>query len=30
MIIVVKNDGEKKRVDNLTNWIKGLGLDIHY
>lgn len=30
MIIVVKNDGEKKRVDNLTNWIKSLGLDIHY
>ncbi len=30
MIIVVKNEGDKKKLDNLTNWIKNLGLDIHY
>ena len=29
MIIVVKNDPDKKQMDNLVRWIKGLGLDIH-
>ena len=29
MIIVVKNDPNKKQMDNLVRWIKGLGLDIH-
>ena len=29
MIIVVKNNPDKKQMDNLVRWIKGLGLDIH-
>ena len=29
MIIVVKNDCEKKQYENLVDWIKELGLDIH-
>lgn len=29
MIIVVKNNPDKKQMDNLVKWIKGLGLDIH-
>ena len=29
MIIVVKNNPDKKHMDNLVRWIKGLGLDIH-
>ena len=29
MIIVIKNDPDKKQMDNLVKWIKGLGLDIH-
>lgn len=30
MIIIVKNKGSKKQLDNLTDWIKSMGLDIHY
>lgn len=30
MIIIVKNNGSKKQLDNLTDWIKSMGLDIHY
>lgn len=30
MIIIVKNNGPKKQLDNLTDWIKSMGLDIHY
>ena len=29
MILVVKNDPDKKQMDTLVRWIKGLGLDIH-
>lgn len=29
MIIVVKNDCEKSQLDNLVDWIKELGLDVH-
>ena len=29
MIIIVKNNPDKKQMDNLVKWIKGLGLDIH-
>ena len=29
MIIVVKNSCEEKQLDNLVEWIKGLGLDYH-
>ena len=29
MIIVVKNDCEKKQYENLVDWIKELGLDVH-
>ena len=29
MIIVVKNNPDKKQMDNLVKWSKGLGLDIH-
>ena len=29
MIIVVKNNPDKKHMDTLVKWIKGLGLDIH-
>ena len=29
MIIVVKNDCEKSQFDNLVDWIKELGLDVH-
>ena len=29
MIIVVKNNCEKKQFDNLVDWIKGLELDVH-
>lgn len=29
MIIVVKNNPDRKQMDNLVKWIKGLGLDIH-
>ena len=29
MIIVVKNSCEKSQFDNLVDWIKDLGLDIH-
>ena len=29
MIIVIKNNPDKKQMDNLVKWIKGLGLDIH-
>ena len=29
MIIVIKNNPNKKQMDNLVKWIKGLGLDIH-
>lgn len=30
MIIIVKNNGSKKQLENLTDWIKSMGLDIHY
>lgn len=30
MIIIVKNNGSKKQLDNLTDWINSMGLDIHY
>ena len=30
MIIIVKNNGSKKQLDNLNDWIKSMGLDIHY
>ena len=29
MIIVVKKNAEKKQYDNLVNWIKSRGLDVH-
>ena len=29
MIIVVKNSCEQKQFDNLIDWVKGLGLDVH-
>jgi 3-deoxy-7-phosphoheptulonate synthase len=29
MIIVIKGNQEQKQIDNLTNWIKSLGLGIH-
>ena len=29
MIFVGKNNPDKKRVDSLVNWIKGLWMDIH-
>ncbi|MEG1805833.1 MAG: 3-deoxy-7-phosphoheptulonate synthase [Clostridia bacterium] len=29
MIIVVKNNCEKKQLDNLIDWVKGLGLNVH-
>lgn len=29
MIVVIKKDQDKKQVDNLINWIKGLGLGVH-
>lgn len=29
MIIVVKNNCEKKQLENLIDWVKGLGLDVH-
>lgn len=29
MILVIKNNYEKKQLDNLITWIKGLGLKIH-
>ena len=29
MIIVIKNNPDKKQMDNLVKWIKRLGLDIH-
>lgn len=29
MIIVVKNNPDRKQMDNLVKWIKSLGLDIH-
>src|SRR5574344_515515 len=30
MIIVIKDNQEKKQIENLTNWIKSLGLGIHF
>ena len=29
MIVVIKKNQNEKQVENLTNWIKGLGLDVH-
>ncbi len=29
MIVVIKKDQDRKQVDNLINWIKGLGLGVH-
>lgn len=29
MIVVIKNNQDKRQVDNLVKWIKSLGLDIH-
>ena len=29
MIVVIKKNQNQKQVDNLTNWIKDLGLDVH-
>ena len=29
MIIIIKNNSEKSQVDNLVNWVKNLGLDVH-
>lgn len=29
MIVVIKANQEQKQIDNLTKWIKGLGLDVH-
>jgi len=29
MIVVIKKNQEKSQVDNLINWIKGLGLGVH-
>ena len=29
MIVVIKKNQEKTQVDNLINWIKGLGLGVH-
>ena len=29
MIIVVKDNQDEKQIHNLTDWIKGLGLDLH-
>ena len=29
MIIVVKNNCEKSQYENLVDWIKDLGLDVH-
>ena len=30
MIVVLKQDANKKQLDNLTEWINGLGLEIHF
>jgi len=30
MIIVLKNNQQEKQIDNLVNWIKGLGLGVHF
>lgn len=30
MIVVLKENANKEQLENLTNWIKSLGLDIHY
>lgn len=29
MIVVIKKNQEQKQIDNLINWIKGLGLNVH-
>lgn len=29
MIVVIKKNQKEKKVENLTNWIKDLGLDVH-
>lgn len=29
MIVVIKKSSDKKQLDNLTNWIKSLGLNVH-
>ncbi len=29
MILIINNNHEQKQLDNLTNWIEGLGLKIH-
>lgn len=29
MIVIVKDNYDKKQLDNLTRWIKNLGLDVH-
>ena len=29
MIIVVKKDGDERQLNNLLNWVKGLGLDVN-
>ncbi|HKL94580.1 MAG TPA: 3-deoxy-7-phosphoheptulonate synthase, partial [Clostridia bacterium] len=30
MIVVIKNNQDKKQVENLINWVKSLGLNIHF
>ncbi|MEG2274097.1 MAG: 3-deoxy-7-phosphoheptulonate synthase, partial [Clostridia bacterium] len=29
MIVVIKKNQDKKQIENLTKWIKGLGLGVH-
>lgn len=29
MIIIIKNNSNEKQLNNLTDWVKGLGLDVH-
>ena len=29
MIIIIRNNSDRTQVDNLINWVKGLGLDVH-
>ena len=30
MIVILKQNPEKKQLDNLMEWIKSLGIEIHY
>ena len=30
MIVVLKDNPDKKQLDNLVSWLKSMGLDIHF